>query len=219
MGKIGEWIVTVLGGIMSLLSIPLFFLNMFGGIVAGIWLLFLHRWSEFGLGIFILFAGSFLLGLVTMPSFLLQTGGGALLQKGKAITGGILMLLGSLWIYFVVYMWCGLIFVMMTAGADGHPWPLALWGYANAVGPWAYMASKEGREATGSTIVVFTAQLGVVAMMIGYLFLGASPNAAGLAGYLFPFIALGALVHAALGVAMVWAVKVDQRLERVAGVF
>jgi hypothetical protein len=206
----------VLGGLMTLLTVPLFFLNMFGGMVSGIWLMILGRWGEFGLGIFILFAGSFLLGLVIMPSFLLQAGGGALLQKGKSITGFLLMLLGGLWIYFVVYIWCGATFVTMIDGANGHPWPLALWGYANAVGPWAYMASKD-REATGSTIVVFVAQLGCVSMMIGYLFLHATPNVVGLAPYLLPFIGLGALAQIALGIAMVWALKADEKIGRLAG--
>jgi hypothetical protein len=218
MRKIGEGIVTVLGGLMSALSIPLFFLNMFGGIVAGIWLLVLHHWSDFGLGIAILVAGTWLLGLVTLPSFPVQAWGGALLLKGKAIPGLFLLLLGSLWTYFVVYLWCGAIFVGMAGDANGHPWPLALWGYANAVGPWSAMASKD-RDSAATAIAVFAAQLGVVAMMIAFLFLGAPPTPAGLAGYLFPFIALGVLANFALQVGMAWAVKADRRAGRVAEAF
>ncbi|MGC1301425.1 MAG: hypothetical protein WA840_03530 [Caulobacteraceae bacterium] len=79
-------------------------------------------------------------------------------------------------------------------------WPLAVWGYANAVGPWAYMASKD-RESTGSTIALFAAQLGCVAMMVAVLFLGVVPEVVSLAPYLLPFLALGAVVQGLFAIA------------------
>ncbi len=54
MRALGSAIVTIISGIFGVLSIPLFFLNMFGGIVSGIWLMVLGRWGEFGLGIIFL---------------------------------------------------------------------------------------------------------------------------------------------------------------------
>lgn len=206
-----ETVGALLAALMALITVPLAVLNMFGGIISGIWLMVLGHWGQFALGIAILVGGSTLLGLVTMPSFPLQIGGATLMKQGKAISGSLLMLLAGLWTYFVIYIWCGVTFSTMAGGADGHMIPSALWGYANAVGPWSYMASKGGKEETGSTVALFAAQLGCVSMMVGVLFRGAAPTALGLAPYLAPFILLGVLAHFALGVAMV----VETKMKRV----
>lgn len=202
-----EAVGAVLGAIISLVSLPLMILNLFGGIVAGIWLIVLGHWVQFGLGIGILIGGSTLLGLIIMPSIPFEMGGMALMKKGRAFLGMPLILAGGLWIYFVIYMWCGFTFATMVGMAEGHMVPSALWGYANAVGPWGYMASKGAKEETGSMLSVFAAQLGCVAMMFGVLFRGATPDAAGLVPYLFPFIALGVLMHLALGITLAVAAK------------
>ena len=204
-----ETVGAVLGAIISLVSLPLMILNMFGGIISGIWLMILGHWSQFGLGIFILLAGSFLLGLVIMPSIPLELGGVALMSKGKPILATPLLLAANAWIFFVIYLWCGTVFSIMVSGANGHIVPSALWGYASAVGPWAYMASKGGNKETGSMLGVLSAQLGCVSMMVGVLFRGAAPSGLGLAPYLFPFILLGFLAQAALGIALAVAAKKD----------
>jgi hypothetical protein len=213
MGKIGDGIAAILGTVMALLSVPLFFLNMFGGVVSGIWLMILGRWSEFGLGMLILFAGALLIGLVLTPGMLVQAGGAVLLNRNRFVSGILLVGLGSLWTYFVMYLWCGITFVTMVRNADGHTVPLALWGYANAVAPWAYMASKD-RESTGSALAVFAAQLGCAAMMVAVLFLSTPPTAAGLSPFLFPFIALGALAQIVLAIALGFAAHSDAKAQR-----
>lgn len=193
-----------------MLSIPLMLLNMFGGIISGIWLMILGRWSEFGLGIVILFSGALLLGLVLTPGMLAQGAALMLIQGKRTLSGAALSFVGCLWIYLVMYVWCATTFVTMVSGAGDDVIPLTLWGYANAVGPWAYMASKD-REATGSAVAVFAAQVGTVAMMVGLLFLGAPPTIAGLAPYLFPFLALAVLVQAVMAVVLAVATTAATR--------
>jgi hypothetical protein len=201
MKALGSAIVAIIGSVFGVLSLPLFLLNMFGGVVSGIWLMVLGRWGEFVLGIFILFGGSFLIGLVLLPSFGVQSAAAVLMKNKRPIISAILLFLGCLWTYVVMYLWCGVIFSRMVEGAEGHMIPLALWGYANAVGPWGYMASKD-REASGSTIAVFAAQLGCAAMMVAVIFLGVQPTALKLAPYLFPFIAFGLLIQTALAIGL-----------------
>ncbi len=123
------------------------------------------------------------------------------MQKKRAIISAILLFLGCLWTYIVMYLWCGVIFSWMVENAAGHIIPLALWGYANAVGPWGYMASKD-REASGSTIALFAAQLGCAAMIVAVIFLHVQPTALNLAPYLFPFIAFGLLIQTALAIGL-----------------
>ena len=71
----------VLYGVVVALTIPLLFLNFFGGIVAGIWLAILGDWKPVIEGIIALFTTTFLLAFLLMPAvgwlfreFGLQTG-------------------------------------------------------------------------------------------------------------------------------------------------
>jgi hypothetical protein len=195
--RLGAILVSVVGGTLTLISLPLFVLNVFGGVVSGIWLMVLGRWGEFGLGVLILISGSLLIGFTLTPAMFAQFTGRTLVQGKRIIVGAGFLLMSALWIYFVMYVWCGLTFTVIVAIPRGHMIPLALWGYANAAGPWTYLASKDP-GGSGSTIAVLAAQLGCVAMMVGLLFLHAEHTVAGLAPYLFPFIAAAVITQTIL---------------------
>ena len=201
MGRFWETIGGIFTGLMAVFAIPLMFLNMFGGIVSGVWLLVIGRWHEFLLGLVVLFGGTFLIGFVLIPSMGMAVSSAALMRSGRNWTGLLFGIAGSAWTYLIMFIWCLFTFVTMTKNPDGNMFPLALWGYANAVGPWSYMASKDGRD-SGSGIAVFGAQLGSLAMIVAAVFLGAEPSVSGLSPFLLPFIVGAALIQLVLVLAL-----------------
>ena len=81
--------------VLSVLTIPLMFLNFFGGIASGIWLTILGQWWAIGYGIAGLFSSSSLLSLAMMPGLIFAAPASMLAQKGKLILAFPLMLLGA----------------------------------------------------------------------------------------------------------------------------
>lgn len=98
--------------IFSMILIPLMFLNMFGGIVSGIWLAVLGQWWAIGYGIAGLFLSTTLLGLAMMPGLIFAAPAAILADKGKLVLAFPLMLLSQLYTYVIVTAWC--LFVFLT---------------------------------------------------------------------------------------------------------
>jgi hypothetical protein len=57
--------------VVGLLSVPFMFLNLFGGIVSGIWLAILGEWKLIGIGIGLLLTSHWFLAMLMMPGLLL----------------------------------------------------------------------------------------------------------------------------------------------------
>jgi hypothetical protein len=79
--------------VFSLLAIPFILLNFLGGIVSGVWLAILGRWSDIGYGTVLFLSSSLLLGLAMMPGLIFAAPASLLAQKGKLILAFPLMLL------------------------------------------------------------------------------------------------------------------------------
>ncbi len=67
----------------TVLSAPLGIINMFGGIVAGIWLAILGEWGLIGYGIAALFISGIGLGIAMMPGMLFLAPAAALREEGN----------------------------------------------------------------------------------------------------------------------------------------
>ena len=155
----------ILVGSLSLLIVPIMLLNMFGGIVSGVWLLILGKWWALGYGAGLLLASTFGLSLALLPSVLLMTPAVYLASKGYTWIAFPFALLGTLWTYTVMMVWCVWVLNLYMQYADtGSFYPLLVWSYGTATGPWTYMASKEDNP--GSTIAAVAAQVGYIVMMI-----------------------------------------------------
>ncbi|HEX7760356.1 MAG TPA: hypothetical protein VF459_12690 [Caulobacteraceae bacterium] len=207
--------------LFAALSIPLALLNMFSGIVAGVWLLFLHRWADFGLGAATAFAGSYAVTILLIPTLALQAPGLALFNAHKPILGVPLIMAGALWTYAVMALWCLFMFSFFLWKGNGeHTILYLLWAYANAVGPWSYMASREqGESASMSTLSLFAAQVGCFAMMCGVLFLHADHTVVALSFYIVPFLLAVMLLQVALLLEAAGNMKGEDRGARVGAVF
>lgn len=153
--------------IINILSIPLMILNTLGWLVAGIWLAALGAWYPLIIGVVAFFCATWVISLALIPSVGIQAGGAALLEKGHTIPGWALLFLGNLYVVAIVTIWCvGSLVFFMAKATPSSLIPMLIWSYSVAVGPWEYMAHKEGPDATGSQASVFFAQLGYLILML-----------------------------------------------------
>jgi hypothetical protein len=166
---------------IALVSIPIMVLNFFGGIVAGIWLIVLGKWSAFFLGLFAVFFSSWGLAIALMPSVGLGILGLRFLEKQQKAFGYFFALLGQLYTFSLLSAWCvGVLQVFLSMSDSSSKIPLVIWSYGVATGPWTWMAQQEQRsgDSPGSMLIAFFAQVGFIVMMMMVLFFDASVTAA-----------------------------------------
>jgi hypothetical protein len=202
-----------MAALISLLSIPVTILNMFNGIIGGIWLGVIGNWGLIGVGVAAIFISSIGLGLALAPGLIFGAPAIMALEKGKTIIAGVLIALSNLWTCTVMTVWClGSFYVVFARYETGSIWPYLLWAYSTATGPWTYMAmtAGEGRDtAIGASFGVFGACVGTIAMM-GVILFKAQPSIVDL---LIAFCVPLAVVF----VTQVWVGLVVAKEEAVAG--
>ena len=155
----------------TVLSAPLGIINMFGGIVAGIWLAILGEWGLIGYGIAALFISGIGLGIAMMPGMLFLAPAAALREEGNKAGFYFFGFLGALYTIAVLTVWCVavLYFFVKQANADSII-PVLLWSYGVATGSIAWMAQKEmqgGNEY--SMISTFFAQAAYILVILAIL--------------------------------------------------
>ncbi len=166
-----------LGKLMNLLSLPLTVLNLFGGVVSGIWLAILRDWRLLLLGVVSFFVSSMFLGLITAPSLLFSAPGIYLLKKGSFAGSVFFAILSNLYVVAIITVWCAaVLFVFASNSSSVNLIPRLIWSYGVATGPWIYMASKDSSDGgvSSSMIAVFFAELGYFVVMIVVVFFGIS---------------------------------------------
>jgi len=161
-------------GVITALSVPLFILNMLGGIVSGIWLAILGEWGAVGLGILFFFVSTWLLAFALMPSLLFAAPAAYCAERGKTFGLVCFGALSSLYILALVTVWCcGILFLFVKDATASSLIPRLIWSYGVATGPWAYMASKDqGPQGEGfaSTLATFLAELAYLVIMLLVIF-------------------------------------------------
>jgi hypothetical protein len=165
-----------LTALFTLLSIPLMFMNFFGGIVSGIWLACLGEWRIIGIGLLVGLFGTFPISIALMPTLLFALPTAKLIERGNFGLGIVLAFPAALYTVAVMAGWCYLVFsVAFSLAADRHSIPILLWSYGVATGPWTYMASKEDRGGEGgaSTMYAFFISLAYLLMVLMRLIGGA----------------------------------------------
>jgi hypothetical protein len=157
---------------LALLTVPIMLLNFGGGIVGGIWLLFLGKWAlVVGVLLVSWAGGGFAVSLVMMPGNLLfGLPSTKLLQRGNTVLAYVFAALCWIYNYLIMTAWSVVAFVFVLSHyAGGSIWPYLLFAYSAATGLWTYMAQHETRggneDAPGTTVPVFFACVGAVTMM------------------------------------------------------
>lgn len=160
-----------MGAFISILSLPIIILNILGGIIGGIWLMILGEWNLVFYAILSLICSTFIISLALSPSLLFAFFLTKAIENKNFVLVYIMGILNNIWTYLVMTIWsAGSFFFVLTYYEVGNIWPYLLIGYSISTGPFAYMASKEGPDSTGSIIGVFFLCLGVIVMMISTLF-------------------------------------------------
>lgn len=157
-----------------IVMIPLSLLQVIGGIASGVWLAVLEQWWAIGYGAAALISPLFL-PLVLAPGVMVAGPAIQLIQGGRIGAAIPFVFLSQLFVFTAVGVWCVGVFLLFVVNAPGEAlWPLLIWSYVVAVGPWAYLARGEhqSRAGEGSFIAMFFAQTGYVAMASAHVLYG-----------------------------------------------
>ncbi|MGO9612224.1 MAG: hypothetical protein ACLPX5_04230 [Dissulfurispiraceae bacterium] len=163
----------ILQGSIIALCLPFAYLDLLGGIVAGIWLGILGRWGTIGIGLLFYFTAIFLINRAMRPTRLLAPPVVYCAKKGKTCELIFFSALSNLFVITVMTAWCcGVLFMFVKDTAGGSLIPLLIWSYGVATGPWAYMASmdQDAGRGPGTVITTFLAQIAYVIMFLMVIF-------------------------------------------------
>ncbi|HWA28857.1 MAG TPA: hypothetical protein VG734_24615 [Lacunisphaera sp.] len=144
--------------IIVTLSVPLMLLNVLGGLVSGIWLAILGKWSAIFAGLVGMLGSVMLLGFAMMPGILLMVPAAKFAAKENYLGMYVFALGGSAYLFSLIAFWCTCVmWYFMQKATDGGAVPLMIWSYGIALGPLGYMASKEVEDNSSGLVVFFAA--------------------------------------------------------------
>jgi hypothetical protein len=89
----------------SAMSVPIGFLNIFGGIVSGIWLAFLGQWRPIDIGLLSLFCTTWLIGFALMPGRLFAAPAAIAFERAHRFTDVVFGALAKLYTTAVIVTW------------------------------------------------------------------------------------------------------------------
>jgi hypothetical protein len=162
------------------LLLPIWVLNMIGGLLAGIWLAFLGEWKSIGMGLILYVTSHHLLAWVLMPAVILFSAPAVkMIESGRTTLGRLSWSLAVLYRTSVIVVWAYLILrYFYDRASNSSEIPLLLWSYGAATGPWAYIASKDCQAQEGdnrhSVFHVLFLSVGYICSMLALLFRGVS---------------------------------------------
>jgi hypothetical protein len=159
--------------LIEALSVPIMLLNIFGGIVASIWLIAIREWPLVLIAVIAVLIMSFVIGIALIPAALLALPGFAMVKKGTGIFGHFLMFCGILYTYGLLWFWSMLVFWWFANQfeIDGRGLiPLMLMAYVVATTPVAIMASRDREPSTAATITTFSVMAGCMIYMLLLIF-------------------------------------------------
>jgi len=152
-------------GVITVLSVPILFLNVIGGIVGGIWLMIAGEWSLFLGGLIYMAFGAMILGLLLMPGLLLGMPAVMFAEKRNYVMFFIFGLLSLAYTYSLIGISTYFVSDWVLSFSTAPLWATLLWLYAVVLAPWQYMASKED-DSSSSGMTTFFLALGIVALII-----------------------------------------------------
>ena len=147
--------------ILKILTVPIMFLNLGGGILGGIWLAFLGEWKLIGIGVLLFFISHWILSILMMPGIPIAAIGAHLLERKNPL-GYFVGYLSQLYTNILIVGTCVLAFFICSSFYRGSIVfgyiPYLLWSWGMALGPWQFFASKEP-ENEFSAITLFSASV------------------------------------------------------------
>lgn len=154
-----------MAAVMMLAALPLFFLNMLGGLAGGIGIAVQGHWGLLFGGIAWIVGGAFLISIAMLPGMIFAPLAIWASNSGNTFVAAVAAIPTVLWTYFVLTVTSIAVFQNVVARPDSGLFHL-LWGYSVTTAPWSFMASKDQQTGSAaSSISMFFVQLGVLAMM------------------------------------------------------
>lgn len=154
--------------------------NVFGGVIAGIWLALKGDWWALGYGLLGVLVSHYIISFLLMPSFLIASIGIAAVQRGKLWLTRLLLGGAGLYVTALMWAWCVFTTAFFLKHARNAPvFPVLLWAYGVSTGPWTFLASKDQTSGGGnefSIIAVLFLQLGYIAGAIFLLIMPDTPQ-------------------------------------------
>ncbi|WP_094604960.1 hypothetical protein SPSIL_017230 [Sporomusa silvacetica DSM 10669] len=200
-------------GFISALSVPIMFLNMFGGIVAGIWLIIISKWAPVGLAIIFLILTTFAASFVLIPAMLLVVPGFNMIKKGTGVFGHFLIFCANVYTFGLFWYWSISVFRLYVSYIEPHGTgaiPLLLMAYSVATGPISYMASKDGGDSPATAIAALSTMLGCALFMLLLIF-GINPWTANLV--FMVVLAVGLFIQLVMSVQFATATRISEEQE------
>ena len=134
--------------IIELLTTPIMFMNMFSGIIGGIWLAIIGEWSLIGFGLILLFTSHWYLMLLMLPGMAITAIAVPFIKRQNPLQY-FFGYLSQLYTNILIVGWCIGSFIVCTNHYNGpnvssiDVVPYALWSWGMGLGPWQFFASKE----------------------------------------------------------------------------
>ena len=184
------------------LMVPLMLLNVFGGIVSGIWLAILGQWWAIGIGLVAIFVHALVVPVMGAGVTLMMLTTAATAARGGVALASPFILVTQLLIYGIVAAWSIAAFHIFMSKADYQTHlPLLIWSYGVAVGPWAALTARDRQSGSGgaSTIASFFLQIAYVVTGLVVIFAHTTTPIMWLQIFL-AIMLVGALLQTALAV-------------------
>lgn len=163
--------------LLAVTSVPVMLMNLFGGIVSGIWLAFLGEWKALGIGVAVLFTGNFIVSMLLLPAMIFVWPGGKLMEKGHHWLGFGVSSIGMLYNSALIISWCFIAFMVFASMSGEHTlWPMLLWSYGIATGTWSYLAMKQPKDGSDIPAILHATAMSIsyIICIAAYIFMDAS---------------------------------------------
>jgi len=153
---------------VNALLVPILLLDFLGGIIGFIWLATMGEWGIIIGGIIYMIIGAFVVSLLLIPSLLLIAPITYFAKKENVVAIAFFGLLSVSYVAVIIYFTCAWIFQSYTGSipAGNSILPYLLWSYSIATAPWAYMASKEDKDSSGTFMALFFSKLGLACVVV-----------------------------------------------------
>lgn len=152
---------------LSIIMMPLIILNIFSGIVGGIWLAIIGQWKLIGAGLLLSVAMPFFYSIVNLPGIGLGVLAVSAGKKGSKVGFSILAFLASIYNYALLSVWSASVLLFIIQRMESGSFiPYLLWAYSTVMAPLGYMASKEPPDSTGTSMGLFFAEICFIVLAI-----------------------------------------------------
>jgi len=155
------------GAICAVIVLGILVTNALAGLVAAVWLLFLHQWTIVLAGFFLSLTMPYWWLLVGLPGMGLGFLAVVLFERRWWVMGLIPGVFGLIWNAVVLIAWVtGVFLFCLKSSSESTLVPMLLWGYAVAVSPVTYMTRHEPADAVASHMGLLMVQAAYVVLAV-----------------------------------------------------